>query len=202
MIRRTGVLLMVLALAACATDQAPVPQTAADRVRLAPTTTAIPLDAGDPDALARVIRANVARGITATYRLVAPAELAAAARAQLDRGAADGLAPVTLGVTPGAALRVEVTRLGAHVPACPDWSRRSDEDFSNRPSSNFGCADAVNLAAQVADPADLIAGRGRATTAAGPLAAAVAALAADRVKPLKAAATAAQGGPISDDPHP
>lgn len=202
MIRRTSVLLMVGALAACATDQAPVPQTAADRVRLAPTTTAIPLDARDPDALARIIRENVARGITATYRLVAPVELAPAARAQLDRVAADGLAPATLGVTPGAALRVEVIRLGAHVPACPDWSRRSDEDFSNRPSSNFGCADAVNLAAQVARPADLLAGRGRSTTPAAPLAGAVAALAADRVKPLKAAAAPASGGAIGDDSRP
>ncbi len=201
MIPRTGVLLLAAALAACATDHPPAPQTATDRLRLSPTTTVIALDAADPDALARIIRADIARGVTATYRLAAPVELSAAARAQLDRLAADGLEPVKF-VAAGAALRVEVTRPGAHVPSCPDWSRRSDEDFSNRPSSNFGCADAVNLAAQVADPADLIVGRGRATTAAGPLAAAVAAVAADRVKPLKGATSAAQGGPISDDPHP
>ena len=37
---------------------------------------------------------------------------------------------------------------------CPDWSRSSREDFSNRTASNFGCADAVNFHAQLADPRD------------------------------------------------
>ena len=201
MIRRTAILLATWSLAACATDRPPAPQTAVDRVQVAPVTTVIALDARDPSALVRIIREDVLRGVTATYRLVAPVELAAAARAELDAVAVERLAPVALTMTAGAALHVEVTGLEAQARACPDWSRRSDEDFSNRPSSNFGCADAVNLAAQVANPADLVAGRGRASTAAGPLATAVAQFTADRVKPLRTATAPAQGGPISDDPH-
>ena len=42
---------------------------------------------------------------------------------------------------------------------CPDWSRASAEDFSNRTTSNFGCADAVNFHAQLADPGDAVRGR-------------------------------------------
>jgi len=45
------------------------------------------------------------------------------------------------------------------APSCPDWRRDSREDFSNRVSSNFGCADAVNFLGQLADPSDAIAGR-------------------------------------------
>ena len=49
---------------------------------------------------------------------------------------------------------------------CPDWSRGSAEDFSNRTASNFGCADATNFHAQLARPQDAVQGRGGATGAA------------------------------------
>ena len=45
------------------------------------------------------------------------------------------------------------------VKSCPDWRRDSGEDFSNRTSSNFGCADALNFVGQLAVPADAIRGR-------------------------------------------
>lgn len=56
--------------------------------------------------------------------------------------------------------------LGRYIvipPACPDWSKRADGDPANRRSSNFGCANTVNLGLMVADPGDLVRGR-----AAGP----------------------------------
>lgn len=44
--------------------------------------------------------------------------------------------------------------------ACPDWSRSSREDFSNRNASNFGCADSANFHVQLSDPRDAVRGRG------------------------------------------
>lgn len=45
------------------------------------------------------------------------------------------------------------------APPCPDWRRGSQEDFSNRNGSNFGCADTVNFLSQLADPRDGVRGR-------------------------------------------
>lgn len=60
-------------------------------------------------------------------------------------------------VTPGT-VRVVVSRMTAGVPGCPDHSRDSSVDYNQNTSSNFGCASAVNLAAMVANPQDLIRG--------------------------------------------
>lgn len=68
-------------------------------------------------------------------------------------------APVTSGaVQPGYA-RVVVTRSTAHVPGCPDWSAKSDMNFNNATSPNYGCATNSNIAAMVANPEDLIEGQ-------------------------------------------
>ncbi len=56
------------------------------------------------------------------------------------------------------AVRVLVHRFVVRAPACPDW-RKPAVDYGNTPSSNFGCADAVNLGLMVADPRDMIEGR-------------------------------------------
>ena len=45
------------------------------------------------------------------------------------------------------------------VPGCPDWQKPAVADFSNTTSSNFGCANATNLALMVADPGDLSQGK-------------------------------------------
>ncbi|SFO09804.1 CpaD family pilus assembly protein [Sphingomonas sp. OK281] len=67
-------------------------------------------------------------------------------------------APVTPApLTPGA-IRVVVSRMRADVPHCPDWSRDSSHDFSENTSSDYGCAINRNLAAMVANPADLVRG--------------------------------------------
>lgn len=71
---------------------------------------------------------------------------------------ADG-APVTEGyVQPGQA-RIVLTRSSAGVPGCPDWSQKSELNYSNGVSSNYGCAVNSNLAAMVANPEDLITGQ-------------------------------------------
>ena len=67
-------------------------------------------------------------------------------------------APVTPApLTPGS-IRVVVSRMRAAVPRCPDWSRDSTDDFTANTSSNYGCAINRNLAAMVANPADLVRG--------------------------------------------
>ena len=51
-----------------------------------------------------------------------------------------------------------VSPMAATVPGCPDW-RDKDLPSTDGMSSNYGCADAVNLAAMVADPTDLLHGK-------------------------------------------
>ncbi|NJS37963.1 MAG: pilus assembly protein CpaD, partial [Rhodobacteraceae bacterium] len=68
-------------------------------------------------------------------------------------------APVTPGfIQPGQA-RVVITRATASVPGCPDWSAKSDMNYGNGLSPNYGCAVNSNLAAMVADPQDLLEGK-------------------------------------------
>ena len=68
-------------------------------------------------------------------------------------------APVTVGyVEPGNA-RVVITRSSAHVPGCPDWSAKSDMNYTNATSPGYGCAVNGNMAAMVANPEDLISGQ-------------------------------------------
>lgn len=46
----------------------------------------------------------------------------------------------------------------ARVPNCPDWSSQG-KDSAASTDSNYGCAVNSNLAAMIADPADLLRGR-------------------------------------------
>ncbi len=68
-------------------------------------------------------------------------------------------APASAGVAQPNTLRVVVSRHRASVPGCPDWKAPSNPNFSNATLSNFGCGVNVNLAAQVANPEDLVHGR-------------------------------------------
>ena len=73
-------------------------------------------------------------------------------------------APITpAAVTPGT-IRVVVSRMRAKVPHCPDWSRDATNEFEANTSSNFGCAINSNLAAMIANPADLVRGKEGAET--------------------------------------
>lgn len=67
-------------------------------------------------------------------------------------------APATVGQIAPGTVRVIVTRTSAGVPGCPDYSRTYQPDLSSSTTSNYGCAVNSNLAAMVADPADLVRG--------------------------------------------
>jgi pilus assembly protein CpaD len=54
---------------------------------------------------------------------------------------------------------VVVGRYVVIPPHCPDWRKPSEDDPSNTPSSNLGCATATNLGLMVADPGDLVYGQ-------------------------------------------
>lgn len=71
----------------------------------------------------------------------------------------EGTAPVTEGVVAPGTARVVVSRTFASVPGCPDWSGKSDANFNNATSRNFGCAVNSNRAAMVANKEDLIHGQ-------------------------------------------
>ncbi|MCH7664864.1 MAG: hypothetical protein IH936_02915, partial [Acidobacteria bacterium] len=64
----------------------------------------------------------------------------------LARGSLDDLGPGSVAVIVG--------RYVATPPNCPDWRKPANQNFQNSPSSNFGCANAVNLALMV-DLADV-----------------------------------------------
>ena len=51
-------------------------------------------------------------------------------------------------------------RYVAHVAPCGDWSVNADDNQQNLPMPNWGCSVQNNIAAQVADPRDLIEPRG------------------------------------------
>lgn len=68
-------------------------------------------------------------------------------------------APITVGHPAAGTLRVVVSRALAHVDGCPDWTPDAGTEYGGGTVNNFGCATAVNLAAQIADPQDLVRGR-------------------------------------------
>lgn len=67
-------------------------------------------------------------------------------------------APVTAGEVYPGTVRVVVTRTVASVPGCPDWAAKSDANFHNATSRNYGCAVNGNMAAMVANKEDLVRG--------------------------------------------
>jgi len=69
---------------------------------------------------------------------------------------ADGSA--LAGPPPPGAVRLILRRASASVPGCPDWSTRQESDMVGGTSSNYGCGVNSNLAAMVANPADLVRG--------------------------------------------
>ena len=69
-------------------------------------------------------------------------------------------APITAGEIMPGTVRVVVSRTVASVPNCPDWrSSPSQPNFNNQSMSNFGCSVSSAMAAQVANPEDLIHGQ-------------------------------------------
>jgi len=70
---------------------------------------------------------------------------------------ADGTPVTGAPIAPGTA-RVVISRSKAVVPGCPDFSHVAQPEFNSNTSSNQGCAINSNLAAMVANPADLVRG--------------------------------------------
>ena len=68
-------------------------------------------------------------------------------------------APVTTGIRQPGGARVIVSRMNASVPTCPDWSDARIGAPSSPTHSNYGCAVNSNLAAMIANPADLVLGQ-------------------------------------------
>lgn len=68
-------------------------------------------------------------------------------------------APVTGAPLAPGTVRIVVSRMKASVPGCPDYSRVSQPEYESNTSSNHGCAINANLAAMVANPADLVLGQ-------------------------------------------
>ncbi len=62
--------------------------------------------------------------------------------------------------------RVEIgyIRYVAHTQPCGDWSANAADTADNLPMPNWGCATEQNIAAQVADPRDLVQPRGTGTS--------------------------------------
>ena len=65
---------------------------------------------------------------------------------------------ILVGTHDGSDQRVEIGFIAyaASTKPCGDWSKNLGETADNSPSPNFGCAVQANIAAQVADPRDLI----------------------------------------------
>ena len=68
-------------------------------------------------------------------------------------------APISAGGVQPGAIRVIVSRTVATVPGCPDWDEAPEVGNRNTTGSNYGCAVNSNLAAMIADPADLVLGQ-------------------------------------------
>jgi pilus assembly protein CpaD len=64
--------------------------------------------------------------------------------------------PYNGGRDPGAPVRLAYLRYVAEAPECGHWPTNLAHDPRNLPYPNFGCAQQHNLAAQVANPADLL----------------------------------------------
>lgn len=56
-------------------------------------------------------------------------------------------------------VRVVVGRYIVFPPHCPDWTKASDGDWTNRTYSQWGCSTAVNFSLMLADPGDLVRAR-------------------------------------------
>ena len=68
-------------------------------------------------------------------------------------------APNPVGGVPRDRAIIAVGRYLVTLPACPNWSKAPNADFTNALPSNFGCATASNLGLMAASPSDLASGR-------------------------------------------
>lgn len=90
----------------------------------------------------------------------AAARRAAVASVVLHSGGvlAEGRAPAATALPQGTA-RLWIVRAQVTPPACPDWSSNPNSNLNASTHSNYGCAVNSNMAAMVANPADLAEGQ-------------------------------------------
>lgn len=67
---------------------------------------------------------------------------------------------ILVGQHDGAGVELNFISYTAHADDCGDWSVNAGDTSSNMVMPNFGCATQHNIAAQVADPRDLVVPRG------------------------------------------
>jgi pilus assembly protein CpaD len=178
--QRAGPALAVVALASvlagCATapDQPLRPERTSENpnaieVSLTHRTLAVHFDPGDT--------APRPRDVAALNVLMATGDVSPGDRVRIERAAGaladvrarglanaldrQGLRPTLAapGGAPDGELRLVVEHATATVPDCPNWTKPPGNPFDNSLHSDFGCATAIDLAAMVADPRDLVEGR-------------------------------------------
>ncbi|HLI13327.1 MAG TPA: CpaD family pilus assembly lipoprotein [Alphaproteobacteria bacterium] len=66
--------------------------------------------------------------------------------------------PTVEGALARDAVVVTVGRYVVTPPVCPDWRKPEADDYTNTPTSNYGCATATDLGMMVANPGDLVNG--------------------------------------------
>ena len=212
--RSLVVVVLVLLVGACAPVTTYTDAEAPKRLKLDSATTQIDLHFAPGTAslssadAARLRRLAAAGGVGSSDRVVVTAAGAPRLAAQrvgtvsallLNYGvvviAGEGNMPPDRGVA-------EVIRTLVTLPACPNWSKPSYSDFGNQPSSNFGCANQVNLGMMVANPTDLASGLPVGAAAGQPASAAVNRYLNDKVQlpvensalPIAASSSTQQGG--------
>jgi pilus assembly protein CpaD len=101
----------------------------------------IGVPSGSPNETAAMHSVNELRHMIAAYGF---SDSAVAVEPYYERG--DAAAPI----------RLSYLRYIAEGPECGVWTHNLADDRRNLPYSNFGCAQQRNLAAQIANPADLL----------------------------------------------
>jgi pilus assembly protein CpaD len=97
--------------------------------------------------------------------------------------------PIALAALPPNGALVEIGRYTVELPPCPNWSERPYSEFTNQPSSNYGCATATDLGLMAASPADLVGGQPLAPADGEPAINAVRRYLTDKVYPPQPAGT-------------
>ena len=189
--RHSIAVLLVLALAACASDYSKSEAPNNLRVDGAESRVDVSFIPGSarltrPDAIQQLVGAGRIRPADrVTVSAAGPPRLADQRTAAISRellafGIVTSASP--LEPVPANHAVIEVGRYTVTLPPCPNWSSPPNVEYTNAHNSNWGCAAATNLGLMVANPADLVSGRTLAPADGQPAVNAVQRYMTDRVK--------------------